>query len=351
MDKINKYINDWIIFRHNEEKFNEFIKKLDSKTLLDFIIKINKELRFVEDEKDILSEGVIAGELVAATKEVREETLNKFIDYLKQEPDIKEAATLLYYLIINFHMFSDGNGRTARFIYDLLSNNISSSNYMYYFHRENNTHFEGKEDFESERKILDLGYVNWISNSFIKEDIKHYINLYPKLEDKKLECGFGGFYADRQNSVIEFLKTNFNLELTEEEYFKLAQLLTDNGGVKYTPSGVAMLIISSEKGDINSWIETNEKMIENTRKEDSIYPIIASRMNFSFKKNIELLSSWTTSDFKRLIDISNEVKQKQFNHLIEIFRNPEAYTYDEDILLKDYFVDSDCVNKNVKNSL
>lgn len=349
MDYINSYIDKWKRIRTDEEKFKEFIKNLTPESFMEFIMTINKDLRRTDEE--IISEGVIAGELVATTKSVREETIKQLIEYLKQEPDMKEAATLIYCLIINFHMFSDGNGRTARFIYDLFSNKIDESQFMYYFHDENNQHYEGKKDFEQVRGIIDLGEINWITNSFIEGDIKDIIEEYPHLDNKIIVCGIGGFYADRQNRLEKMFKEEFNLDLTEEEYAELVQLLTDDGGVIYTPSGLGMLLVSIEKDDIEAWIKMNEELIEDCKDDPSIYSTVSQRMAFSIKKGKDLLSKWTSDDFRKVIKVANQAKQRQLSHLINVFINPDDYLYDGVTPLKDYFVNQNSVNKDVNKSL
>ena len=67
MDYINSYIDEWKRLRADEETFKEFIKNLNPESFMEFIMKINKDLRR-DDEEEIISEGVIAGELVATTK-------------------------------------------------------------------------------------------------------------------------------------------------------------------------------------------------------------------------------------------------------------------------------------------
>ena len=351
MDYINSYIDEWKRFRSDEERFKDFIKDLTPETFIEFLMKTNKDLRMLKDDEEIISEGVIAGELVATTKSVREETIKQLVDYLKQEPNLKDAATLIYCLIINFHMFGDGNGRTARFIYDLFSNRIDESQFMYYFHDEKNNHYDGRGDFEEERGIVDLGEINWITNSFIEDDIKDILDEYPALRDKFVVCGVGGYFADRQTRLEKMFKEEFNLDLTEEEYAELVQLLTDDGGVIYTPSGLGMLLTSVEKGDIEEWIRINEETIENCKDDPSIYQTVSERMAFSIKKGKHLLSNWTSSDFRNVIKIANQVKQRQLTHLINVFIKPEDYSYDGELSLKDYFVDKNSVNKDKNKSL
>lgn len=351
MDKINDFINEWKTFRDNEEEFNNYINNLDKDTLINLLVHINKGLRRVDNDQEVITEGVIAGELVAVTKEVRNNVVEKLLEYMRQKPNHKDLAALMYYLIINFHMFEDGNGRTARFMYDLISNELDEKEFMYYFHKENDTHYEGKEDFEKVRNIQDLSYANWLSNNLLEHDLKPYLDKYPELKNKSIVSAFGGFYADIQLIIKEFIIKNLYVDLTDQELDDLAQLLSDNGIVDYTPGGIGMLVAAVEKGDIEKWIESNNKKIEECEKSSDLYDYISSRMNFSFKHNLNLLSKWTGDDFRRVIEISNKIKQKQLEYLIDIFKNPNDYFYSEELTIKDFILNEQSVNNNVKKSL
>ena len=45
MDYINSYIDEWKRLRADEETFKEFIKNLTPESFMEFIMKINKELK------------------------------------------------------------------------------------------------------------------------------------------------------------------------------------------------------------------------------------------------------------------------------------------------------------------
>lgn len=81
-----------------------------------------------------------------------------------------------------------------------------------------------------------------------------------------------------------------------------------------------------------------------------MHDIISKSVCFSLTKNIETLKTWTAADYKRVIEIANKVKQRQLVHLIEIFRNPEKYSYNGEITMKDYFISSESVNNDVNKS-
>ena len=63
---------------------------------------------------------MLAGDLVSPTKEVQMKTLEYLTQNMSKVPDKKARATMVYYTLLNLHMFSDGNGRTSRFMYDLI---------------------------------------------------------------------------------------------------------------------------------------------------------------------------------------------------------------------------------------
>ena len=51
-------------------------------------------------------------------------------------------------------MFSNGNGRTSRFMYDLISENLSDENAVFYFHGDGE-----RNDLEQARGIMDIFYM------------------------------------------------------------------------------------------------------------------------------------------------------------------------------------------------
>ena len=56
--------------------------------------------------------------------------MNRLCLNMKKCQDDISCATMVYYTLINLHMFSDGNGRTSRYLFDLLSGNISDDNIL-----------------------------------------------------------------------------------------------------------------------------------------------------------------------------------------------------------------------------
>lgn len=341
------FIVDSISFRQNEEEFKMFLKNLTTDSFLEFLISINKKLRNITSNEDVLYDGMFAGDLVAPTEEVRHKVLIDLVNYIKKANNLKEIATITYYTIINLHMFSDGNGRTSRFLYDLISGEIDEKSLVYYYHDKDDYHYREQENFEKLKGILDVSEVNYISNSFCRKDVQQYIDIdSEKLDKKQIYVAFGGDYENRKTRMIEMLKNNLNLNLTEKEWHDLALILLDNSGVKYSPSGISMMIMAIEKGQIEKWIEKNEQRISRVNKNDNIYQLIANSMRFTLTDNIELLSEWTSDDLRKLIKIGNYIKYSQFHNMIDIFLNSKNYTFGSETELKNYIMEPEKVKRN-----
>ena len=338
MEKRLEFLEKWMSLREDEDRFKAFLKGMNDEEFMNLLIDINRNLRDIDSNEDVLSEGMIAGDLVAPTKSVRENTLKKLIGYIKKENDWKDVAGLTYYTLINLHMFSDGNGRTSRFLYDLISGDISQDQFMYYFHKGEDGYYDGKEDFEYSKGILDISYVNGISNSFLEEEIKTYLEKYPEINEKKIVVACGGFYTEAQRKFRKFFEENLDLDLSEIEKYSLAQILADNDGVQFTPGGIGFMMVADEKNEMNSWIKLNEEAIARVDQDDSIYSIVSNRMNFSIRQHPELLASWSSDDFRKVIKYGEWAKQKQYDYMIDIFENAENYSYRSDATLKNYIM-------------
>ncbi|MCL2382756.1 MAG: Fic family protein [Oscillospiraceae bacterium] len=81
------------------------------------------------------------GGLISPSKEIQMRIAEKGLETLPKIDDDKARAALAYYLINLLHMYSDGNGRTSRLIYEILNNpefDIPSKSEQY-------THKEGED--------------------------------------------------------------------------------------------------------------------------------------------------------------------------------------------------------------
>ena len=91
-----------------------------------------------------------------------------------------------------------------------------------------------------------------------------------------------------------------------------------------------MLIISSYKGELNKWISLNE----------DYYHFV-----FDIDKHPEMLDSWTIDDYRKVIEIGNDIKKEIYLNLIDIFVNSNNYKIG-DSLLKDLIINSNVLEQN-----
>ena len=117
------------------------IDEMSSNEMIELLIKLNKCLRCLDSE-EVRSDGMIAGDMVAPTREVQDKVLDYLMNNISKIKDKRSKAAVTYYTLLNLHMFSDGNGRTSRFMYDLISGDLDEKNLSYYFHKDSNNTFE-----------------------------------------------------------------------------------------------------------------------------------------------------------------------------------------------------------------
>lgn len=106
---------------------NKKIESFTSNEIMELLTKLNKYLRGLEDV-EVRHDDMAAGDLIAPTREVQDEILDYLMNNLEKIKDDKAKAAVFYYTLINLHMFSDGNGRTFRFMYDLISGDLNEEN-------------------------------------------------------------------------------------------------------------------------------------------------------------------------------------------------------------------------------
>ena len=305
VDKIIKSINP-----HDID-----ISKMSREDFLKMIIKLNKLLRVLDDKEEVLEEDMKAGDLVSPTREVQDRLLEYLVSNLSKIEDKKARAAATYYTLINLHMFSDGNGRTSRFMYDLISGDISEENAVFYFHTDSNMVQEQRNDFERNRKIVDVGEVNKLPDILLK---KHF-DFVPEYVFDNYDWITVG-YTFRSPSTDKIIPPKVLEELTKKELFDLGKILKDGYGVLLCPSGLAMLYVSQKKGELGNWWQKNESDLKNGIG-------VPYRLNFSIYKNPNMIAHWTAEDFRELIRVGNDIKFDRLKAIIDVFLTPEKYIH------------------------
>ena len=318
------YIDRWKKIKNIKLDF----KNLSRDQFINEVANINRLLRDEDSATEVLSMDVSAGTLIPPTKEVQMNILDALLSYAKKEEDPYKLAAITYYIMIDLHLFEDGNGRTSRFLYDSISGDLNESNHMYYFHRNKDAgRFSNKEDFEEFKGILSNDYFIEYANKLFENDLQPYLNQYKYLQDKQIvfRTGLSSF-----KELEEELVKRFNLsDLTEKEISDLARILIDGMDGVYTIAGLAIMLRAIEKGEINEWFEDNER-----------YIVMMSELlpyDFSDTMNLlidnKLLMSWNAEDWRKVIEYGTYYKEKQLKYMIDIFENPNKYIIDGHTML------------------
>lgn len=292
---------------------NKPIDKMSKDEILELLIKLNKCLRGLDESENVIEENMSAGDLVSPTREVQTQILEYLTENINKVNDKKTRASMVYYTLLNLHMFSDGNGRTSRFMYDLISGELSEENVSYYFHKDLNYAKESKRDLENSKGIVDIYTVNFIPDKFIGQQF----GFIP--QDILSEYNWitvGHTYSSPSTDSI--LPKSVLEQLSKKELQDLDKILHDGYSMYLCPSGLAMLYVSNKKGQLRDWVSINSNNLSRGIG-------IPGRLNFSIYKNPEMVADWNIDDFREVIKMGNTVKYARLKCLIDIFVEPEKY--------------------------
>ena len=309
----------------DDYEFQQFIQNLTLEQFYSLLYTFNMKFRNLDASKKnyLVRELREVGNWRGASSEVINSIFPVLLSSLKKLPNRLEQATLIYYSIILLHPFENGNGRTARFLYDVIIGNNIDSNLNWYFHGiDDKKIYDGR--FEEARNIMlveDLEKILLKKNTSI---ITKYIKFFPsELINKSIET----------NVSDVPIKKEIQEQLSIREEYLINHLIGDNTfNHLFEVGGIIMLIMSSYKNQLEKWISLNE---------DNNYFV------FDIKKHPELFDSWTVEDYRKTILIGNDIKKQMYLNLIDIFVNSDNYKIGDN-LLKDLIINYNDKNKDKK---
>ena len=293
----NNIIEKFSNLRKNKNEFERQIQNLSADTFLSFLVRLNKQLRNLDENVEVLDENMEVGNLKSPTKEVQRLVINELTEGIKKVKEPKLRAIMTYYTLLNLHMFDNGNGRTARFIYDLFSGQLSNKEANYYFHERDLGSGDYNVSFEESRKIEDVTVAIQYINKKVMDTLQNEIP--ENMQEKYITVS----YSNSTPDITQILSQDLLNELNIQEINDLRKIIQDSYGQSLTPSGYAMLRIASQKGELEKWEDLN--------KELDVMPEL-NRMNFWIYKRPEMLADWTIDDFRDIIKYGNSLKHMQF---------------------------------------
>ena len=189
IEERKEILSSWEKISKDEEAFNGFWGQLTGPKFKEILAEINRALRGdeIEENEDVFCGLTSAGDLVSPTFEVQDRVLDDLVRYIKSEKDRDKMAKAVYYVVVSLHLFSDGNGRTSRFLYDFCRGNLQESKSCDYFHDKASYRKSPTcSAFEVDEGIYDVMMLSGLANSFLYGDILSYLDEFPYLKGKTI---------------------------------------------------------------------------------------------------------------------------------------------------------------------
>ena len=318
----------------DDKKYEEFIQTLNYDQFKRIVFAFNSLLKNKPVKEKGMAQSVInVGSIRGARPEIREELFENVFNSIKKIDDNRERATLLYYQLLRLHMFSDGNGRTSRFFYELLNKqNDFDSIKKYFIHTDDEqmsttSYNKHDEAFFKVHGFMDERRLSEKLGGTTLEIFTKYVKDIPDCMKGKRVNAIELDDADiRKNSNMREVNNIFDKFMTPEEKIAFKGYLSDQAIGNMTLSAAIIAIINIKKGNLD--------YIVNSDKEGFSSP-------YAFVFNIadpNTFYNWTREDFLQAIKLGDEIKKYNINKLNDIFVNDEEIN---GFGKKDIFLDRD----------
>ena len=324
-EKYNKVINflrriGYFELIKDDKKYEEFIQKLDYDQFKRILFAFNSLLRNKHTHEVGVSDSVVrVGSMRGARPEIREELLKDVFNSMKKIDNDKERATLTFYQLLRIHMFSDGNGRTSRFMYELLTKQDDFESIKKYFIHENDeqlsttSYDKSKESFSSVNDIMNESILSDKLGKTYYDYFQEHVDEVPAcLKDIRVTAlALDSDYCEKSN----FKEVNKIIDsfLDDKEKKDLKEYLNDSSIGLMTLSGTILSIINLKKGNLDYIINSDKERFSNSQ---------------AFVFNIldpDTFHNWNREDFLLAIKLGDELKKHNINVLNDIFVNDKEY--------------------------
>lgn len=253
----------------------------------------------------------ISGGLTPISPEYKEGVLEETFSALKDIESPRDRGVLAYHTIGLLHLFADGNGRSQRIWYHLLSGEGLTEDTMDLLTRHNSVD-SGLEGQKYMGKFL-----NNVSTS-----VSTYLN------DFAFEYDFDGFNGVHNERAALHGKPIFSDEAIANSSIDSTDRIenifaNDIDSTHYSFPEMAAYLLKREDDSFNvpeSYVDRYNSLVYKAPDNDPL-------TYFGFK---------SSGQVKRFIEIHNQLKLKQLHTLIGAFRDPQSWKYnDSDITLAD----------------
>lgn len=281
-----------------------FIKDLDYKQFEGFLNRVNGICReqptstrqmdgrgHIEETNAFLGWSIPEYEPPAVDD--RQPLMYEVFQALQASHDLKQSGTMLGLVINAIHPYNDGNGRTSRFVYSLLTHGYNGS-------PDDKQYFNGLLTNTEGRKVVDLNpeksHLAWQFTMTKRKEIANKFGY----EGYIPSYGYGGYSAEFAEDMNETnILTNESIPL--EARRALHSIVADK---KFEATLFMEFMLESGR-DITEYIKAFDEGKRNIIKLDKLLPEL------------------TSDDISKLSTKQSSLKKEYVETLINIFTNPD----------------------------
>lgn len=314
--------NEILAILRDEQKSKEFFKSLTGEDVKKYLIYINSKARNIPyEENQIYPGNVYAGTLITPNNDIQNRFFDKIADALKNMKDNRSRGVALHYLINELHLFEDGNGRSGRCIFELLTNpEFSFENDDNFSHNNGEYNHISTVDFEKQNGIKPyltaltfpsfLVYKKLLNEQLIPNDLPSNFAIVNTYTANPLS---------EENTDLIYIDENIRKSLSDEEIKQINKALCDNNDLEiYSVSGLTMMIMQHVLGEKNEIYGENHSGVQ--------YLIDKDEYLDDAKK---LFKNWSKEDYIKSIDVANTIKASMLEAMLDIFEHPENFKMED----------------------
>ena len=299
----------------DEQKSKKFFETLTGADVRRYLIYINSKARNIPyEENQIYTGNVYAGTLITPNNDIQNRFFDKIADALKNMKDNRCRGVALHYLINELHLFEDGNGRSGRCIFELLTNPEFS------FENDDNFSHNNGEYIWNRRLIINKkqnGIKPYLTALTFPSFLVYKKLLNEQLIPNDLPSNFAivNTYTanplSEENTDLIYIDENIRKSLSDEEIKQINKALCDNNDLEiYSVSGLTMMIMQHVLGEKNEIYGENHSGVQ--------YLIDKDEYLDDAKK---LFKNWSKEDYIKSIDVANTIKASMLEAMLDIFEH------------------------------
>ncbi|MCL2860049.1 MAG: Fic family protein [Oscillospiraceae bacterium] len=325
--------------QNKDEAFNVAVSNMNFDEFKDLLKSINGYVRNIpENEYGFHNNRMFVSDLITADIEMQDKVLSQAFEGIKDIPDRKAQAILIYNVINDLHLFSDGNGRTSRMAYELFANhNFKIENSPFFSHDNKDSAVISHEKFErlngilSAEKTQRLLFTTFLGKAKQRYDMPEKLLSYNNIQHR------GDTVEGDAGGDVIFIPEEIKKELSEKQIKDINYAILDSyqGGI------LSLLILAKEKGNLQSIFEINDRRLDKLSKyrfsEENLDEIngkliVPVCINYDVDEPEEqdkiknVFNGLKKEDYLKLPTISNDLRELFFRTMINVIKeNGELY--------------------------